>query len=144
MQGCAHREHSPISLTLPLSNPSDLASQQLQLAAQAPSASFRNLRRSATEAQLGLEIEFACDRSTPGVATVQRRPQTPPSELQRGGGRLTRWASHIVPRTGVGGRTPTSRGRAISLVSPRVQCESPRTGPRGKADRGSGDPPESR
>ena len=31
--------------------------QQLQLAAQAPNASFRNLRRSATEAQLGLEFQ---------------------------------------------------------------------------------------
>ena len=37
-------------------------------------------------------------------------PQIPPLELQRGGGRLTRRASHNVPRTGVGGRTPISRG----------------------------------
>ena len=35
MQGFSHRTHSPISLTLPLSNPSDLASQQLQLSGYA-------------------------------------------------------------------------------------------------------------
>ena len=36
----------------------------------------RYLRRSATEAQPGLAIEFACDSSTPGVATVQRHRST--------------------------------------------------------------------
>ena len=54
MQGYGHRYHSPISLTLPLSNPSDLASQQLQLSGSA--AMRASVIRKQVSPQLELEL----------------------------------------------------------------------------------------